>query len=264
MTQTPESPPMPESASGRMPLLDHVRELRTRIFKAVVAFAIGTVVGYILFPWVMPLLIAPYCATAESLRPDASCTLIALRPLEPFVVRIKTSMVIGLFVGGPVIFYQLWRFITPGLTSKERRYALPFVLLSQVMFGVGLGFAYLVIPKGLSILLNLGGPDIEALLSANEYLSFFLTMSVAFGLVFELPLVLIFLSLVGIVRAATLRRGRPWAVVLMVVAAAFITPTTDAVSLMFMVGPMLLFYELSILAAWLIERARCSRKGVGV
>jgi sec-independent protein translocase protein TatC len=242
-----------------MALLDHLRELRGRLIKAVVALAIGTIVGYVVFPQVLELLIAPYCQTVDAIRPDGTCTLIALRPLEPFSVRIRTSIVIGLFVGGPVIFFQLWRFITPGLTSKERRYALPFVLLSQLMFSLGIAFAYLVIPQGLRILLNLGGPNIEALLSASEYLSFFLTMSLAFGLVFELPLVLISLAMLGIVTSSGLRKARPYAVLIMVIAAAFITPTTDAVSLFFLVGPMLLFYEVSIVTARLLERRRRRR-----
>jgi sec-independent protein translocase protein TatC len=239
-----------------MTLLEHLRELRDRLIRAAIALVLGTIVGYAIFPQVLELLIAPYCQTVDALRPDGTCTLIALRPLEPFSVRIRTSIVIGLFVGGPVIFYQLWRFITPGLTKVERRYAMPFVLLSQLMFALGIGFAYLVIPQGLRILLNLGGPGIEALLSADEYLSFFLTMSVAFGLVFELPLVLISLAMVGIVTSSGLRRARPYAILLMVIAAAFITPTTDAVSLFFLAGPMILFYEVSILVARLVERRR--------
>lgn len=255
------------ATAGEMTLGEHLRELRQRLFKAVLALVAGAVVGYLVFPYVLDVLIAPYCAALDTLGTDVApgvedpgqCELIAFRPLEPFSVRIKTALVIGLFIGGPVIFYQLWRFITPGLTSRERRYALPFVLLSQVMFAIGIGFAYLVIPQGLRILLFLGGDRITPLLSANEYLSFFLTMSVAFGLVFELPLVLIFLAMVGVVRARMLRRARPYAVVTMVVAAAFITPTTDAVTLLFMAGPMVLFYELSILAAWLIERSRRGR-----
>jgi sec-independent protein translocase protein TatC len=243
-----------------MSLFEHLAELRSRLFRALIALALGTIVGYIVFPYVLQVLIGPYCLTVETIRPGETCTLIALKPLEPFSVRIKTSIVIGLFVGGPVIFYQLWRFITPGLTSREKRYALPFVVLSQIMFALGIGFAFMIIPHGLRILLGLGGPDIEALLSANEYLSFFLSMSVAFGLVFELPLVLIFLAMVGVVKSSSLRRGRPYAIVIMVVAAAFITPTTDAITLFFMAGPMILFYEMSILAAWLIERSRQKRR----
>jgi sec-independent protein translocase protein TatC len=249
-----------EPVAGQMTLVGHLTELRSRLFRAVLALTFGAIVGYIVFPQFLQLLLEPYCTALDALRPEANCSLVALRPLEPFSVRIKTSLVLGLIVGGPVIFYQLWRFITPGLTRRERRYALPFVALSQIMFMLGMAFAYLIIPQGLRILLSLGGPDIEAFLSAQEYLSFFLRMSVAFGLVFEFPLILIFLALVGVVRASMLRRVRPYAIVGMVVAAAFITPTTDAVTLFFMAGPMLLFYELAIAAAWLIERSRRRRQ----
>lgn len=247
------------STSDEMPLVEHLAELRQRLIRALIALAVGTVVGYAVFPWVLDLLIAPYCSAVVDLRGE-DCTLVALRPLEPFSVRLRTSLVIGLFVGGPVIFYQLWRFVTPGLTTTERRYALPFVVLSQVMFAAGIAFAYLVIPQGLRILLFLGGPRIEALLAADEYLSFFLAMSVAFGLVFELPLVLISLVLAGVASSTWMRRVRPYAVVTMFIAAAFITPTVDAFTLLLVAGPMWIFYELSILAARLIERRRRSRR----
>ena len=242
-----------------MTLFQHLAELRNRLFKAVIALSIGTVIGYMLFPMLIDLIMEPYCDVADRIRPDGTCTLVALTPLEPFSVRLKTSVVVGLFIGGPVIFYQLWRFITPGLTTKERRYALPFVTISQLMFAAGIFFAYLVIPFGLRTLLGLGGPSIEPLLSASEYLSFFLTMSIAFGVVFEMPLILIFLSMVGILKAAALRKARPYAILGSVVAAAFITPTNDAITLFFMAGPMIIFYEVSILAAWLIERSRRKR-----
>jgi sec-independent protein translocase protein TatC len=249
----------PELSKGEMTLAGHLSELRSRMIKAVLALTFGTIVGYMLFPQVIEGLIAPYCTALANLRPGGECSLVALRPLEPFSVRIKTSLVLGLFVGGPVIFYQLWRFITPGLTDKERRYALPFVLLSQLMFLVGMAFAYLIIPQGLRVLLAMGGSDIQAMLSADEYLSFFLAMSIAFGLVFELPLVMIFLSLAGVIRAQTLNRVRPVAVVVIFILAAFITPTVDPVTLLLVAGPMWLFYELSILAARLIERTRLRR-----
>lgn len=241
-----------------MTLVEHLAELRDRLVRASLALIAGAIVGYLVFPAVLDVIIAPYCDVPTAYRPEADggCSLIATRALEPFSVRIRTSLVVGLFLGGPVIFYQLWRFITPGLTSQERRYALPFVLLSQVMFALGIALAYLVIPQGLRILLSFGGEDIAPLLGAGEYLSFVLTTAVAFGLVFEVPLVLVFLSLVGIVRAEQLRRFRPYALVLNVAIAALITPTTDAVTLLFLAVPMTLFYEAAILAAWLIERRR--------
>lgn len=243
-----------------MTLLEHLRELRTRVFKAVIALVVGTVVGYMLFPYVLDLLIAPYCDLPDGMRSGDGCTLIALRPLEPFSVRIRTALVIGLFIAGPVMFTQLWRFITPGLTRTERGYALPFVVLSQMMFACGIGFAYLIIPRALAVLLGLGGPLVEPMLSATEYLTFFLAMCVAFGLVFELPLVMISLAITGVVHASGLRRARPYAVVIMLIVSAIITPTVDAVTLLLVAGPMWLFYEFSVVVAWYLDRRRARRR----
>ncbi len=241
-----------------MSLIEHLRELRTRMFRSVLALTVGTAIGYAVFPYLLDGLIAPYCTVLAAGGED-TCTLIALRPLEPFSVRIRTSLVIGLFIGGPVIFYQLWKFITPGLTQRERRATLPFVVLSQLMFGLGIAFAYVIIPQALGVLLSLGGPRIAPMLSATEYLSFFLAMCVALGLVFELPLVLISLTLVGVVDSGGLRKARPYAVVGMVTASAIITPTTDAVTLLLVAGPMWFFYELSTGVAWVIGRRRRRR-----
>lgn len=245
-------------SGGEMTLIEHLAELRTRLFRAALALTAGAIVGYVVFPYVLEFMLAPYCDVPTAFRPDPEgpCRLIATRALEPFSVRIKTSLVIGLLLGGPVIFYQLWRFITPGLTAKERRYSLPFVVLSQVMFVAGMAFAYLIIPQGLRILLSFGGESITPLLGAGEYLSFILTTAVAFGVVFEIPLVLVFLSLIGMVSSSQLRRFRPYALVLNVGVAAIVTPTTDAVTLLFMAVPMALFYEAAIGASWLIERSR--------
>jgi sec-independent protein translocase protein TatC len=241
---------------GFMPLIEHLRELRRRATLAVLALVIGTLIGYLLFPRILVYLIAPYCDLPSTLRASGECGLIALRPLEPFSVRIRTALVVGLFVSGPVLFLQIWRFITPGLTTQERRFALPFVLISQALFAAGIGFAYLIIPRALAILLSLGGPLVTPMLSATEYLSFFLAMSLAFGVIFEIPLVLISLTLTGILNAQQLRTARPYAVVGMTIASAIITPTTDAVTLLFVAGPMWFFYEFSVIIARLIGRRR--------
>jgi sec-independent protein translocase protein TatC len=245
--------PVPGRRRGDMPLGDHLREFRSRLLRAGAAVLVGAIVGYVVFPDAVGVLLEPYCSAIGA---TGSCDLIVLSPLDPFLVRLRAAFVAGLFVGGPVIFYQLWRFITPGLTRRERRYALPFVVLSQLMFAAGLAFAYWVIPRGLSVLLALGGEGIRPLLGANEYLSFLLAMGLAFGLVFELPLVLVFLALAGVVTSEGMRRVRRYAIVANVVAAAIITPTVDAVTLLFVAGPMIVFYEVAIGIAWLIERAR--------
>jgi sec-independent protein translocase protein TatC len=236
-----------------MPFGGHLREFRSRLLRAGAAVVVGAVGGYAVFPDAVSLLLEPYC---RAIGASGSCELIVLGPLDPFLVRLRAAFVVGLFVGGPVIFFQLWRFITPGLTRRERRYALPFVVLSQLMFAAGLTFAYWIIPRGLSVLLALGGEGIRPLLGASEYLSFLLAMGLAFGLVFELPLVLVFLALAGVATSEGMRRVRRYAIVANVVAAAIITPTVDAVTLFFVAAPMIVFYELAIGIAWLIERAR--------
>lgn len=255
MTEAVEAP-----APGEMSLVEHLAELRTRLTRAVLALLLGAIVGYVLFPQLLAILIEPYCGLPQAYRlTTGECALVALKPLEAFSVRVKTALVFGAFVGAPVITYQVWRFVTPGLMPKERRYALPFVVMSQVMFALGIATAYLIIPQGLRILVELGGPQIAFILSAGEYLSFVLTTSMAFGLVFETPLLLIFLALVGVVSASGLRRFRPYAIVLSVVVGALITPTTDAVTLLFLAAPMIVFYEVAIVAAWFIERSRARR-----
>ncbi len=244
---------------GEMSLLEHLVEFRDRVVRSALALIVGAIIGYILFPSILDFLLEPYCSVQSAFRPsgaETECVLVATRPLDPFSVRMKTSLVFGLFVGGPVIFFQLWRFIAPGLTGREKRYAAPFVFGSQVMFASGMAFSYFVIPKGLGVLLNFGGDRITSLLNASEYLSFLLTTAVAFGVVFEIPLVLVFLSLLGMVTARQLSDVRPYAVVGNAIVAAVVTPTTDPITMLLMMGPMVVFYELAIIAARLIERSR--------
>ncbi len=245
-----------------MSLAEHLGELRVRLIRVFIAVGVAAIVGWVFFDPVLGFLTRPYCQVPAEFRAlDESCGLIATRVLEEFSVRIKIALVVGLFLAAPVVFHQVWRFITPGLTSKERRYTLPFVIGSVVMFVAGGAFAFYVIPRGLRILLGIGGGQIVTLLSAGEYFSFIMTTIVAFGLIFEVPLLLVFLSLLGIVNSDQLRRFRSYAIVANFFIAALITPTTDPVTMLFMAGPMVVLYETSILAARLIERSRRRRQG---
>lgn len=246
-------------AQGEMTLLEHLDELRSRLVRVSLAVVLGTIVGYAVFPQLLSVLIDPYCGVVDRVSETGDCTLIILRPLEAFSVRIKVAMLAGTFLGGPVIFFQLWRFVSPGLTSSERRYAAPFVFLSQVLFALGIGFAWFVLPNALGVLTSLGGPQIVPNLTAQEYISFILTTSMAFGLVFLLPVVLTFLSLVGVLTAAAMRNARPYAIVGIAIVAALVTPTTDPVTMLLMMAPMTVFYEVSIIFAWWFERRRARR-----
>lgn len=252
---TVEAPPEGD-APEEMTLLEHLDELRRRLVRVSIAVVLGTIVGYAVFPQLLDVLIEPYCSVVDDVAGADECNLIILRPLEAFSVRIKVAMLAGTFLGGPVIFWQLWRFIVPGLTQRERRLAAPFVASSQVLFGVGIAFAWFVLPNALGVLTTLGGPRIVPSLTAAEYISFILTTSLAFGVVFLLPIVLTFLALVGVLTAAAMRRARPYAVVGIAIVAAIITPTTDPVTMLLMMAPMTLFYEISIVFAWIFERRR--------
>lgn len=243
-----------------MPLSAHLAELRSRLIRIVLAVVLGAVVGWLAYAPIFDLMMRPYCALPADLRAIEECSLIATRVLEEFSVRIKVALVVGVFLSAPVLFHQLWRFITPGLTQRERRYTLPFVIGSIVMFLLGAAFAFYVIPRGLRILLEIGGGQIVTLLAAADYFSFILTTVLAFGVIFEVPLLLVFLSLLGIVSSAVLRRFRSYAIVANFLIAAVITPTTDPVTMLFMAGPMVILYEASILAARLIERSRRRRE----
>jgi sec-independent protein translocase protein TatC len=249
-----DATPGPEGlrrSRGEMPLWDHLREFRRRVVRVLLAVIVGAAVGFVFFETYFEVLLGPYCALAT----EETCRVNAFRATDPITTRIRASVVVGLFLGGPVLFYQLWRFITPGLTTRERRLTLPFVVLSQVMFGLGLAFAWWFIPRGLEVLLRLGGDSIVPLLGAKEYLSFLLSMALAFGLVFEIPLVLVFLATIGVISSDSLRRARRFAIVINTVIAAMVTPT-DALSLVIVAVPLIVFYELAIAASWLIERAR--------
>lgn len=239
-----------------MSLLEHLRELRSRLVKVSIAVVIGTAIAYVFFDQVSGVLIGPYCELNEV---ASDCRLRVDAPLEGFSIRIKVSMLLGLFLGGPVVFWQLWRFIVPGLTDKERRYAAPFVFVSQMLFGLGIAFAWFVLPNAIQALVRLGGESFRPDFQAREYVSFILTTSMAFGVVFLLPVLLTFLGLVGVLSSQSLRSARAYAIVGIAVLAAVITPTTDPFTMLAMMAPMVVFYEISILLTWMFERRRARR-----
>ncbi|MFN2556372.1 MAG: twin-arginine translocase subunit TatC [Nitriliruptorales bacterium] len=258
----PDTEAVGSPALGEMTLREHLAELRTRLVRIVLAVLAGAAVGWFLYDPVLEFLKQPYCDLPTAFRPEGpggDCTLVVTRPLEGFAVRVKISLVIGLFIAAPILFFQIWKFVTPGLTEKERRYTLPFVVTSQIVFLFGAAFAFYVIPKGLQILLALGGEHVSALLAAQEYFSFILTTVVAFGIVFEVPVLIVFLAAIGLVRSSQLRRFRPYAIVGNFAVAAIVTPTVDPVSMLFMAVPMVLLYEGAIVSTWLMERARRRR-----
>ncbi|MEX0658346.1 MAG: twin-arginine translocase subunit TatC [Egibacteraceae bacterium] len=249
-------------AVGEMTLFEHLNELRGRLFKSALAIALGFAVGFVFRHDVFAVLIRPYCELDPALRAGSTlfdadrCQLIVTEPLAMFFLSLKAAAVVAVVIAAPYVCYQIWRFVTPGLEAVERKYALPFLVISQLLFIGGAVFSYVVIPRGLEFLLGLAGDDVVALLDADAYLGFMLQVMVSFGIAFEFPLILIMLALMGVVGTEGLRRWRRHAIFGAFVAAAIITPTQDPFTLFVMAAPLVLFYEISILVARLIERRR--------
>jgi sec-independent protein translocase protein TatC len=263
VTEPPTSVhPEPDDAGQEMTLFEHLAELRDRLFKAALGIVAAMVLGFAIYHPLLEILIAPYCGLEPELRAaffeGDQCRLIITDVLGQFFLRIKIAAVVAVVLAGPLVAYQIWRFVTPGLRPVERRYALPFMVISQVLFAGGAVFSYYVLPRGLEVLLALGGDTVVAVLDANEYLRFLIHMMVGFGVAFELPLILITMILMGVVGSQGLRTYRRHALFGIFAAAAIITPTTDPVTMTLMAGPLVLFYEISIVVARLVERRRAT------
>jgi sec-independent protein translocase protein TatC len=233
-----------------MTLGEHLGELRRRVVISVLSFAVGAVVAFIVYPNILHFLQAPYCRVVG----PRHCQLYVTGPLDGLSLRIKLSAYGGTFLASPVILWELWRFITPGLHRNEKRYAVPFVASSIVLFSLGAVLAFVSFPHALTFLQNVGGPSLKQIYDPNKYLSLIVALMAVFGLTFEFPVVLVSLQLVGVVSPAKLSSWRRWAIVLIVVFAAVITPSGDPFSMLALAVPLYLFYEVSIVLGKLLRR----------
>jgi len=235
---------------GQMSLMDHLTELRKRIIVSVCAVSVGAVIAYIFYPQIFDFLIEPHCEINGDNGITDDCGLIALAPTEGFSVRLTVSGYTGIGIAMPVILWQVWQFIAPGLYPKEKRYGLAFVLSSFTLFVLGAGLAYWSLPRAFEFLANVGGDGLNNFFRPKDYIGFVTKMMVSFGVGFEFPIVLIFLQLLGIVDNKMLRAGRRFAIVGIVALVAVLTPSGDPWSLMVLSIPMYLFYEIAILFGW--------------
>src|SRR2546429_8011567 len=245
---------------GTMPLLEPLGELRTRLVLSIAAVGLGGIAGWFLFRPVFDRLTNPFCDFVHH-HPEPSpsantrCGLAYFSVLEPFLVKLKLSFFIGLAVALPVVLYEFWAFITPGLTARERRFAVPFVLSSLVLFALGALFAIYTLPRALNFLLGFAGTTrLFAVLSIEKYLGFITLLILAFGVSFEFPLLLISLTMVGVLSSRQLRHWRRHALLGIAVFAAVITPSQDWFTMTAMMVPLILFYELAILVSRLLKK----------
>ena len=241
---------------------DHVSELRNRLILSVVAIGVGMAVGLFVYDWLLEtVFLPPYCRVLEARDAPASvlgdsCSLIITSPLEGFRTRIKVSAYLGVVLAMPVLLWHLWRFITPALDRREKRWAVPFVIVGFGLFASGVVLAYFTFERALEFLISVSGDVVDPLLGPGAYLGLVTFMMLAFGIGFEFPILLVFAQLAEIVTPRQLNRARRYAIVGIVAGAAIITPSGDPFTLAALSVPLYVFYELSILVGFLILRRR--------
>ncbi len=248
------------SAETGMTLVEHLTELRKRLIICVLAVAIGMLIAFLAYDWIFSFLIAPYRDIATSSNAAFGGDLLQTDPLEGFGVRLKTSGYAGIALAMPVLLWQVWRFVTPGLYPHERRYAIPFVASALVLFVLGAGIAYYTLPRALEFLIDIAGEGFVTAFTAGKYFQLITYMMLAFGIGFEFPIVLVFLQLAGVVDAGALRRARRFAIVGICVLVAVITPSGDPYSMLMLSVPMVIFYEISILIGSFIAKRRAAHE----
>lgn len=239
-----------------MTMIEHLRELRRRLIFSLAAFVAISAVAFFFFEPILDALLQPLCNLDPELLGPQGCNLSGFGPAEPFIVRLKVTAMVGVVCSAPVWLYQIWAFVTPGLTPNEKKYALPFIASSVVLFAVGVVFAYLTLTPGLRFLIGLGEGLITPFFRADTYLNFVGLMFIGFGVAFELPLLLFFLGLAGVVTVEQLRSQRRAAFVAIAAIAAVVTPSQDPYTMMIMALPLYLLYELTIVLLKLVRKRR--------
>ncbi|MCF6508851.1 twin-arginine translocase subunit TatC [Blastococcus sp. MG754426] len=247
-----------------MSLIAHLTELRNRILKAGLAILVATAIAFWWYGHGLGEFIrAPYCGLPEDLRyagDDAGgCGLLITNVFGGVFIRLKVSFLAGVVLSAPFWLYQLWAFITPGLKRNEKRYGVGFVAVSSTLFALGAVLAYVSLSAGLELLLSLAGDGVVVALTAQDYIGFVLSLLVAFGVSFEVPLIAVALNLAGVLSYEVLSKSRRWIFFLTIVFAAFVTPTQDPFTMLLMAGPMIVLFELAIQLARIVDRRRARR-----
>ena len=243
-----------EPEGGTMTLIEHLEELRGRMIKILIAVAVCSILGFIFWDRIMQFLLIPLPAAANQL-PNAHAGQLVARDIgEPFMVALKLGIAVGIMIASPVLLYQTWAFIAPALTRRERKYALPFTLLGVGLFAAGLTVGFLVLRYPIDWLVSFGNDRFILLTDANSYFSFVAYFLLAFAIVFELPLVLTFMSVVGIVNSQVLRQKRLVILFCLWFLSCFITPGADPYSPIIIAASFTILFELTILLMRFIGR----------
>ncbi len=253
---------------NKQPLTEHLDELRKRILIALVAVLIGFGLSFYFSEFIFKILTLPMHATLrfsfkkasffyEAKNPELN--LVFLAPAEALWMHFKISLISGMVLSSPIIFYEIWRFISPGLLEREKRFALPFVITTTFLFLIGVLFCFIIVlPFAMNFLLTYKTENLKPMLSVGRYIDFCLKFILAFGAIFELPVVVLFLTRTGIVTTEFLAKNRKYAILIAFILAALLTPTPDAFNQTLMAGPIIILYEIGILASRIFSRKKKS------
>lgn len=246
---------MARAVDDRMPFLEHLGELRVRIMRALYGLLAGTLIALPFSQTLVDWLARPVTKLGYEL--------VFTAPAEAFWVQMKVGLIAGVFISAPVILWQVWAFIAPGLHEHEKKYAAPFVIVGSLMFILGGAFSlFVVTPYALNFLLGYARPGLRPMITIQNHIDFLLKFTLAFGIVFELPLALTLLARMGVVNSRMLARNRKYAILGAFVAGAILTPTPDAFNQTLMAGPLILLYEVGIVCARIFGR-KPADSGVG-
>jgi sec-independent protein translocase protein TatC len=252
----------PVPAGGTMPLIEHLRELRTRLVRAVLAIVVGTIVAWVFYGPILEFLTQPYndirpLLEERGIKSDIYITGIG----GAFNFQVKISLVVGILMSSPFWLWQAWAFVLPALHRNEKKWAALLTGTGAPLFIAGAGFAYLLLPKAMYVLLSFVPDGLGSLVTGAEYFNFIIRMMLVFGVACEIPLVVVLLNRIGLVNARQLSRARPWIIISIFIFAAIATPTTDPLTMVFLALPMTILYFISEIIAKLTDRKRAKAAG---
>ena len=256
--------PTLKGPEDRMTLRDHLAELRVRIVRSMLAITLGVIIVMTFYDPILRVILRPYKDLCER-RPDFGCngTLVGIGPLDGFTTRISISLYGGIVLAFPVILWQIWRFVVPGLHAKEKKYAIPFITSIITLFLLGGAIAYWTLGYALEFLISWSGSEVGQIYQVSKYISLVGLMIAAYGVGFEFPVLLVFLQMVGVITPKQLRKNWRYAILVIFFIAAVITPSGDPISMMALAAPMTLFYFASILIGMVLVRRKRNRNDDG-
>jgi len=249
-----------QNPDGRMPLMDHLRELRNRVVKMALALAAGMTAGFIFFDQAWHVIERPLCSA--TIRGHSGCRTLGVNqlvlngPLDAFYLRVKVALIVGVILSSPVWLYQTWAFIAPGLHAREKRWSYIFLGTAIPLFGIGITLCYLSLGRSMHYLLGLTPGGVQNLIQVDQYLSFVMAMMLAFGMAFEIPLLIVMLNLAGILTHERFRKWRRALIFGVFLIAGMANPSPDPLTMLILGGACVLLVEAAEFIVWSHDRRR--------